>query len=53
MHLVEAVLGITIDNRRSGRHMPVMHASGSPARGASFRALPGKGSQGERRQEAG
>ena len=54
VHLVEAVLGITVDNRRSGRHMPVMHASGSPARGASLvRAVPGKRSHGERLQEAG
>jgi hypothetical protein len=54
MHLVEAVLGITIDNRPSGRHMPVMHASGSPARGASLvRAVSGKRSPGGRLQEAG
>jgi hypothetical protein len=53
VHLVEAVLGITIDNRRIGRHQPAMHPSGSPARSVSFsRVLSGKPSGGELRQEA-
>jgi hypothetical protein len=54
VHLLEAVMGITIDNRRIRRHMPAMHASGSPARAVPFsRLLPGKRWDGERRRDAG
>jgi hypothetical protein len=54
LHLVEAVLGITIDTRRLGRHLPVMHASGTSARAVSFsRLLPNRRAEREYGQKVG